>query len=106
MSLSEIGFVLIVGIFVMVLLQVLNVLPRRRRSLAKRSPHTGSVKTEILRRIARRCSTRDAPSQKKIRDLETELGLEPSAPSGDLVDQLADPDLVDCGKTWCRKRRA
>ena len=27
MSLSEIGFVLIVGIFVMVLLQVLNVLP-------------------------------------------------------------------------------
>lgn len=64
------------------------------------------MKTEILRRVARRCSTHDTPSQKKIRDLEVELGLEPSAPSGDLVDQLADPNLIDCGKSWCKMRRA
>lgn len=63
------------------------------------------MKTEILRRIARRCPTHDTPSQKEIRDLETELGLEPSSASGDLVDQLTDPNLIECGKPWCRTRR-
>ena len=36
-------------------------------------------------------------------DTAEELGIEPSPPSGDLVDQLANPDLIGCGKTWCSK---
>lgn len=62
------------------------------------------MKDAILRRIAGRCDTHDKASPAKTRALETELGIEPSPPTGDLVDQLADPDLIDCGKTWCRKR--
>ena len=61
------------------------------------------MKEAILRRIAGRCATHDRPSPAKIRALEEELGIEPSPPSGDLVDQLANPDLIGCGKTWCSK---
>ncbi|NUS86010.1 MAG: hypothetical protein HOY75_25625 [Streptomyces sp.] len=64
------------------------------------------MKDAILRRIARRCDTHDTASQAKIRQLEEQLGLEPSPPSGDLVDQLANPDLIDCRKPWCRTRRS
>lgn len=60
------------------------------------------MKDEILRRIAARCDTHDKASPAKIRRLEEELGLPLSSQSGDLVDQLADPDLIDCGKSWCR----
>ena len=62
------------------------------------------MKDEILRRIAGRCATHDTASLARIRRLEEELGIEPSPPSGDLVDQLANPDLIDCGKPWCRTR--
>jgi hypothetical protein len=61
---------------------------------------------QILRRIARRCDTHDTASPAKIRQLETDLGIEPSAPTGDLVDQLTDPDIIDCGKPWCRTRHS
>ncbi|GAB2714491.1 hypothetical protein [Streptomyces bullii] len=64
------------------------------------------MKNKILRRIAGRCDTHDEASPAKIRQLEQELGLTPTQQSGDLVDQLANPDLIDCGKAWCRKKRA
>ncbi|MEI5520674.1 hypothetical protein WB388_08670 [Streptomyces brasiliscabiei] len=63
------------------------------------------MKTEILRRIARRCATHDTASPAKIRALEADLGMKPSPPTGDLVDQLTNPDIVDCAKPWCRTRR-
>jgi hypothetical protein len=59
----------------------------------------------MLHRIARRCPTHDAPSQHRIRALEQELGMEQSPPSGDLVDQLYDPLIVDCGLAWCSRGR-
>lgn len=62
------------------------------------------MKDGLLRRIAGRCATHDKAWPAKIRALEEELGIEPSPPSGDLVDQLANPDIVGCGKTWCSKR--
>lgn len=57
----------------------------------------------LLQRIARRCPIHDAPSLHRIRALEQELGMGQSPPSGDLVDQLYDPLLVDCGYPWCRQ---
>ena len=60
--------------------------------------------TALLRRIARRCETHDRPSYPRIRDLETSLGLPPSAPPASLVDALSDPRIIDCGHAWCRHR--
>ncbi|MFP3987095.1 hypothetical protein U9R90_06235 [Streptomyces sp. E11-3] len=54
-----------------------------------------------LRRIVRRCDTHDTASQAKARALETELGMEPSEPTG----SLTNPNLIDCGKPWCSNRR-
>ncbi|MBU8549781.1 hypothetical protein IMX12_13280 [Streptomyces sp. Babs14] len=59
----------------------------------------------LLRRVARRCETHDRPSYSKTRKLEEELGMEPSAPPDSLTDQFADPDLIDCGNSWCQRRR-
>lgn len=64
-----------------------------------------AVKDEILRRIAGRCATHDKASPAKTRRLEEELGLPVTEQAGDLVDQLANPDLIDCGKPWCQSRR-
>ncbi|WP_335936632.1 hypothetical protein [Streptomyces sp. PTD5-9] len=61
--------------------------------------------TAILRRIARRCDTHDTHSQAKTRALEHQLGITPSPPAGHFVDQYADADLIDCGHTWCTRRR-
>lgn len=58
----------------------------------------------ILRRIARRCETHDRASYNKTRRLEDELGMEPSPPPPSLVDELSDPDIIDCGNTWCPHR--
>ncbi|MFF7901186.1 hypothetical protein ACIO02_34005 [Streptomyces sp. NPDC087568] len=60
--------------------------------------------TAILRRIARRCDVHDVPAQAKIRRLEQQLGITPSPATGDFVDQFADPDLIDCGRTWCTRQ--
>ncbi|UAX56796.1 hypothetical protein K5X85_29145 [Streptomyces sp. A144] len=59
----------------------------------------------LLHRIARRCPTHDRASQYRIRELERALGLPPSPPSGDLVDQLTNPEIIDCGHAWCRTQR-
>ncbi|MEV5163852.1 hypothetical protein AB0K66_04385 [Streptomyces werraensis] len=59
----------------------------------------------LLRRLARRCETHDRPSYAKTRQLEQELGMEPSSPPASFTDQFANPDLIDCGHAWCRTRR-
>jgi hypothetical protein len=59
----------------------------------------------LLRRIAQRCETHDRPSYAKTRQLEQDLRMEPSSPPDNLVDQYANPDLIDCGNTWCQRRR-
>ncbi|MFB7597248.1 hypothetical protein [Streptomyces sp. NPDC056160] len=59
----------------------------------------------LLRRIARRCETHDRPSYAITTQLERQLGMEPSDPPDSIVDQLADPDLIDCGNAWCQRRR-
>lgn len=59
----------------------------------------------LLRRIAGRCETHDRASYAKTRQLEEDLGMEPSSPPDSLADQLADPDLIDCRNSWCRSRR-
>jgi hypothetical protein len=59
----------------------------------------------VLRRIARRCEIHDAPAHAVIRQLETELGQQPSPPTGDFVTDHTDPALIDCGHTWCHTRR-
>lgn len=59
----------------------------------------------LLHRIARRCETHDRPSYVKTRRLEEELGMEPSEPPASFTDAHMDPDLIDCGNTWCAHRR-
>ncbi|NJP73396.1 hypothetical protein [Streptomyces sp. C1-2] len=59
----------------------------------------------LLRRIARRCETHDRPSYVKTRRLEEQLGMEPSEPPASVVDAFCDPNLIDCGNTWCTHRR-
>jgi hypothetical protein len=63
------------------------------------------VTVSLLRRIARRCETHDRYSYTKTRQLEQDLGMEPSTPPDSFTDQHANPDLVDCGNTWCQHRR-
>jgi hypothetical protein len=59
----------------------------------------------ILRRIAQRRETPDRSSYVRTRQLEAELGLEPSEPPDSIVEQYADPALIDCGNRWCKQRR-
>lgn len=59
----------------------------------------------ILRRVARRCETHDRASYSKTRQLEEAVGMDPSPPPASLVDQLANPDIIDCGNAWCQQRR-
>lgn len=59
----------------------------------------------LLRRIAQRCETHDRPSYARTRQLEEELGMEPSPPPTSFVDEHAYPALIDCGNTWCQHRR-
>ncbi|MFB6675596.1 hypothetical protein ACFCWG_24860 [Streptomyces sp. NPDC056390] len=59
----------------------------------------------LLQRIARRCPTHDHAAPANIRKLEQELGMRPSLPPASFVDAYSDPDLVDCGNSWCKRRR-
>lgn len=63
------------------------------------------MKDEILRRIAGRCGTHDKASPAKIRQLEQQLGMPPTQQTGSFTDLHANPDLIDCGKQWCRSKR-
>jgi hypothetical protein len=67
----------------------------------------------ILRRIARRCDVHDEPSAIRTARLEQELGINPEAVNellarriaGDPTALFGDPDMLNCGHEWCRKRR-
>lgn len=59
----------------------------------------------ILRRIARRCDVHDRAWPLAVRTLEHDLGLTPSPASGSGVPDHCDPELIDCGRGWCRTRR-
>lgn len=61
--------------------------------------------------LTRRCPFHDAPSARRIAQLEAELGIDPDAMlkyqavASDFVESHADPDLIDCGRRRCRERR-
>lgn len=59
----------------------------------------------LLHRIARRCPTHDRASYSKTRRLEESLGMQPSPPPASFTDTYNDPDIIDCGNTWCTHRR-
>ncbi|REE62137.1 hypothetical protein BX257_4750 [Streptomyces sp. 3212.3] len=59
----------------------------------------------LLRRIARRCPTHDRASYTRTSALERELGMEPSPAPDSVADAFSDPDLIDCGNSWCQHRR-
>lgn len=59
----------------------------------------------LLRWIARRCEIHDRAWPSVIRSLETDLGLEPPESTGSFADSYCNPNLIDCGHEWCRKRR-
>lgn len=58
----------------------------------------------VLRHIARRCDVHDRPWPIAIRTLEHDLGLT-SSPASAIVPNHCDPELIDCGRQWCRTRR-
>jgi len=60
---------------------------------------------ELLHRIARRCPTHDCASYAVISRLERQLSMEPSAPPDSFTDTYSDPNLIDCGRIWCRARK-
>ena len=63
----------------------------------------------LLRWLARRCDIHDAPwPRRKLAEMELAAGLKPMPSplrSPDLVEDHYDPDIVDCGREWCRRRR-
>ncbi|MCX4974229.1 hypothetical protein [Streptomyces sp. NBC_00620] len=61
--------------------------------------------SQLLHRITRRCPTHDRASYSKTRRLEESLGMPPSPPPTSFTDTYSDPDLIECGNTWCRTRR-
>ncbi|WP_262058531.1 hypothetical protein [Streptomyces sp. STR69] len=58
---------------------------------------------ELLHRIARRCPTHDRASYAKTRRLEQSLGMAPGPPPDSFTDAHRDPDLIDCGNSWCQQ---
>lgn len=64
-----------------------------------------------LRRFRRPCSIHDRPYPMKIARLEEQTGIQPGAVAAlfaagpDLVDTYSNPDLIDCGRNDCRRRR-
>lgn len=59
----------------------------------------------LFKRKPRSSPAHSSPSQPHIRELEQELGLEQSPSTGDLVDQYARPDLVECTCQQCKRGR-
>ncbi|WP_330348158.1 hypothetical protein [Streptomyces sp. NBC_00582] len=59
----------------------------------------------LLRRIARRCDAHDRASYTRTRQLEEAAGMEPGPAPASLADAFRNPDIIDCGNTWCRHRR-
>lgn len=59
----------------------------------------------LLRAIAGRCETHDRASYVVTARLEREAGMPVSPPPDSITDQLANPDLIDCGNRRCRTKR-
>lgn len=59
--------------------------------------------TTVLRRIARRCETHDRASYTVTARLEHETGMPVSEPPNSFTDQFMNPDLIDCGNSWCQR---
>jgi len=59
----------------------------------------------LFRRLTGRCETHDRPSQPRIRDLEQQLDIEPSATPDSFTEAYSNPALIDCGHRWCQQRR-
>ena len=57
----------------------------------------------------RRCEIHDVATPAKIAKLEVATGINPDAEAEmqarGLVESFYDPDFLDCGRQWCRKRR-
>jgi hypothetical protein len=64
------------------------------------------------RRHDRRCEIHDAPWPLRTAQLEAGLGIDPDAmtnlrarrAAGDPTASFVDPQLIDCGHSWCRAR--
>lgn len=74
------------------------------------------VRRAFLRMVARRCEIHDTATLAKIARLEVATGIDPDAEAqrwrdvqaagpGGLIASFYDPDLTDCGRQWCRRRR-
>lgn len=59
----------------------------------------------LLRRIARRCETHDRAAYVTTSRLERELDMPVSPPPASFTDEHLNPDLIDCGHSWCRSKR-
>lgn len=59
----------------------------------------------LLRRAARRCEIHDRAWPLVTRELETDLGYEPTAWAPTFSENYCNPRLIDCGHKWCRRRR-
>lgn len=56
-------------------------------------------------RRPRRCEIHDRAWPLIIRDLEADLGYEPTARAATFTENYCDPRLIGCGHRWCRQRR-
>lgn len=58
----------------------------------------------------RPCPVHDVPSARRIAHLEAETGIDPDAVTKyeanatSITDALANPDIVDCGRSRCKRR--
>lgn len=58
-----------------------------------------------MRLFRRRWDIHDRAWPLIIRELEIDLGYEPSAWASTVSENYCNPRLIDCGHAWCRRRR-
>jgi hypothetical protein len=69
------------------------------------------VGAALARLVTGRCDVHDRAWPVKVAELEAATGINPDAVADlyragpDLVESFCDPDLIDCGKSRCRRRR-
>ncbi|MFE7791304.1 hypothetical protein [Streptomyces sp. NPDC057460] len=57
-----------------------------------------------------RCPTHDAPSARRIAELEADTSIDPDAVAkheanaSSFTDAFANPALIDCGRSHCKRR--
>ncbi|MEV7871496.1 hypothetical protein AB0P17_36600 [Streptomyces sp. NPDC088124] len=66
----------------------------------------------LLRLVAGRCPVHDRPSAHRIAALEAATGINPDAPAlhranaASFTEAFANPEIIDCGRPRCARRRA